>query len=145
MVSREEKAREVILDLVRWADVLTEAFSPKAMRAWGLDWDTLRAVNPRLVMLSPCLMGQTGPLAAFAGFGNLAGAVAGFYDTCGWADRAPAGPFGAYTDYVPRASTRSPSSPPSSIGGVPGAASTSTCRRRKRRRTSSRRPSSTTW
>src|SRR2546427_3421676 len=30
-------AREVALDLVRWADVVTESFSPKAMRGWGLD------------------------------------------------------------------------------------------------------------
>jgi crotonobetainyl-CoA:carnitine CoA-transferase CaiB-like acyl-CoA transferase len=30
-------AREVILDLVRWADAVCEAFSPKAMRAWGFD------------------------------------------------------------------------------------------------------------
>jgi crotonobetainyl-CoA:carnitine CoA-transferase CaiB-like acyl-CoA transferase len=95
-----DAGREVFWDLVRWADVLAEAFSPKAMRAWGFDWDTLRTVNPRLVMLSTCLMGQTGPLASFAGFGNLAGAISGFYDTCGWVDRAPAGPFGAYTDYV---------------------------------------------
>ncbi|MBI3797431.1 MAG: CoA transferase [Deltaproteobacteria bacterium] len=32
----KEEGRAVILDLVRWADVVTEAFSPKAMRAWGL-------------------------------------------------------------------------------------------------------------
>ena len=51
-------------------------------------------------MFSTCLMGQTGPLASFAGFGNLAAAISGFHNLTGWADRAPAGPFGAYTDYV---------------------------------------------
>jgi benzylsuccinate CoA-transferase BbsF subunit len=45
-------------------------------------------------------MGQTGPLAMFAGYGNLAAAIAGFYSTTGWEDREPAGPFGAYTDYI---------------------------------------------
>jgi crotonobetainyl-CoA:carnitine CoA-transferase CaiB-like acyl-CoA transferase len=45
-------------------------------------------------------MGQTGPLAEFAGYGNLAAAIAGFYEITGWPDRPPAGPFGAYTDYV---------------------------------------------
>jgi crotonobetainyl-CoA:carnitine CoA-transferase CaiB-like acyl-CoA transferase len=45
-------------------------------------------------------MGQTGPLSQFSGFGNLAGAVTGFYELTGWPDRAPAGPFLAYTDYV---------------------------------------------
>ena len=51
-------------------------------------------------MMSSCLMGQDGPLAEFAGFGNLAAAFAGFTPLCGWPDRSPAGPFGAYTDYV---------------------------------------------
>src|SRR6185436_14993014 len=75
------------------------AFSPRAMRHWGLDFDALREVNPGLVMLSTCLMGQTGPLALFSGFGNLAGALCGYYRVTGWPDRAPVGPFGAYTDY----------------------------------------------
>ncbi len=92
--------REVLLDLVRWADVLVESYSAGVMDDWGLGWDELRQVNPRLVMLSSCLMGQTGPERRFAGFGNLAGAVTGFYDLTGWADRPPAGPFLAYTDYV---------------------------------------------
>ncbi len=94
------QGRELILDLVRWADVLTESFTPRAMRGWDLSWETLREVNPRLIMMSSCLMGQSGPLAEFAGFGNLAAAFAGFTPLCGWRDRAPAGPFGAYTDYV---------------------------------------------
>jgi len=70
------------------------------MDAWGLGHEALLAVNPRLVMLSTSLMGQTGPLSTFAGFGNLAGAITGFYELTGWPDRAPAGPFLAYTDYV---------------------------------------------
>ena len=100
------QGRELILDLVRWADILTESFTPRAMRGWDLTWETIHAVNPRLVMLSSCLMGQDGPLAEFAGFGNLAAAFAGFTPLCGWPDRSPAGPFGAYTDYVaPRFAT----------------------------------------
>ena len=94
------QGRELLLDLVRWADIVTESFTPRAMRGWDLTWETLREVNPRLIMLSSCLMGQSGPLAEFAGFGNLAAAFAGFTPLCGWPDRSPAGPFGAYTDYV---------------------------------------------
>ena len=67
---------------------------------------TAARVNPQLVMLSTSLMGQTGPLSAFAGFGNLAGAITGFYELTGWPDRAPAGPFLAYTDYVAPKYTR---------------------------------------
>jgi benzylsuccinate CoA-transferase BbsF subunit len=89
-----------VLDLVRWADVVAESFTPKAMKGFGLDYETLRRVKPDLIMLSTCLMGQTGPLARFAGFGNLAAAFSGFYELAGWPDRDPAGPFGAYTDYI---------------------------------------------
>jgi crotonobetainyl-CoA:carnitine CoA-transferase CaiB-like acyl-CoA transferase len=92
--------RAVFLDLVRWADVVAESFSPKAMRAWGLDYASLRQVKPDMIMLSTSLMGQSGPLAMFAGFGNLAAAISGFYNLAGWPDRPPAGPFGAYTDTV---------------------------------------------
>ncbi|MCY3570036.1 MAG: CoA transferase [Chloroflexi bacterium] len=94
------EGRELILDLVRWADVITESFTPRAMRGWNLTWETIHEVNPRAIMMSSCLMGQNGPLAEFAGFGNLAAAFAGFTPLCGWPDRSPAGPFGAYTDYV---------------------------------------------
>jgi crotonobetainyl-CoA:carnitine CoA-transferase CaiB-like acyl-CoA transferase len=51
-------------------------------------------------MLSTCLMGQSGPLATFAGYGNLAAAISGFSNLGGWPDRPPSGPFSAYTDYV---------------------------------------------
>jgi crotonobetainyl-CoA:carnitine CoA-transferase CaiB-like acyl-CoA transferase len=90
----------VARDLVRWADVVTESFSPRAMKSFGLDYESARAINPGVIMLSTCLMGQTGPLAMFAGYGNLAAAMAGFYTITGWEDREPAGPFGAYTDYI---------------------------------------------
>ena len=94
------EAREVVLDLVRWADVVCDSFSPRAMRAWGFGYDTLCAANPDVIMLSSCLMGQTGPLSLFAGFGNLAAAISGFHSVTGWPDRAPCGPYSAYTDYV---------------------------------------------
>lgn len=97
---RNEAGRAVFLDLVRWADVVVESFSPRAMKGWGLDYESLCRVKPDLIMLSSSLMGQTGPEAGFGGFGNLAAAVTGFYDLTGWPDRPPAGPWGAYTDYV---------------------------------------------
>lgn len=101
-----DEGRAAILDLVRWADVVLESFSPKAMRKWGFDYESLRAVNPRIVMMSSCLFGQTGPLSVMAGYGTMASALSGFSAITGWPDRAPCGPYGAYTDYIsPRFST----------------------------------------
>jgi crotonobetainyl-CoA:carnitine CoA-transferase CaiB-like acyl-CoA transferase len=92
--------REVVLDLVRWADVVFDSFAPGAMAAWGFDYESLRKINPKIVQVSSSLMGQSGPLAKFAGFGNLGAALSGFYEVTGWPDREPVGPFAAYTDSV---------------------------------------------
>ena len=97
---RSAEGKAVVLDLVRWADVVLESFSPKAMKGFGLGYESLRAVNPRIVMMSSCLFGQTGPLSSFAGFGTMAAAVSGFFGLTGWPDRDPCGPYGAYTDYI---------------------------------------------
>ena len=99
-------ARELVLRLVEWADVVVENFTPKAMKAWELDYEHLRRVKPELIMLSSCLNGHTGPEAMLAGFGTMGASLAGFGHLTGWADRAPCAPFGAYTDYVsPRFAT----------------------------------------
>ena len=93
------EARDVVRDLVAWADVVVESFTPGTMAAWGLGYDDLREINSDLVMVSSCVMGQTGPFREFAGFGNMAASIAGFFDITGWEDRGPAGPYLAYTDY----------------------------------------------
>ena len=94
-----EEGRAVFRDLVRWADVVCESFSPKAMPAWGLDYESLKAIKPDLIMLSSCLFGQSGPLSGLAGFGTMGAAIAGFNSVAGWPDRAPA-MVAAYSDYV---------------------------------------------
>jgi crotonobetainyl-CoA:carnitine CoA-transferase CaiB-like acyl-CoA transferase len=96
----KEEGRAVFRDLVRWGDIVTESFSPKAMRAWRLDYEALRQIKPDLIMVSSCLMGQTGPFSRFAGYGNLAAAMCGFGNLCGWPERPPVGPYGSYTDCV---------------------------------------------
>lgn len=95
-----DEAREVVRDLVAVSDIVLESFTPGAMARWGLGYEDLRSIKPDIVMASSCVMGQTGPMRSFAGFGNLAASVAGFFDICGWPDRLPAGPYMAYTDYT---------------------------------------------
>lgn len=94
------EGREVALDLVRWADVTMESFTPKAMVSFGLDYESLRRHKSDLIMTSSCLMGHYGPHSSLAGFGTMAAAVSGWFHVTGWPDRLPCGPFSAYTDYV---------------------------------------------
>jgi benzylsuccinate CoA-transferase BbsF subunit len=51
-------------------------------------------------MMSTCLRGQTGPERAYTGFGGQGAALAGLHFLTGWPDRPPAGPWGAYTDFI---------------------------------------------
>ncbi len=81
-----------------WADAVTENFAPKAMRGFGMDYDTLAAARPDLVMLSACLQGQTGPHRDYPGFGGQGAALSGFNILTGWPDREPLGPYGTITD-----------------------------------------------
>lgn len=92
--------RDVVLEMARWADVLVESFTPGQMARWGLGYETLSEANPALVMLSSSLMGNSGPYARLAGFGNIGAAMGGFQHLVGWPDRDPIGPFGPYTDFV---------------------------------------------
>ena len=95
-----EGGREIALDLVSWADVVTESFAPGVVERYGLGWDVLRAHKPDLIMISSCLLGQTGPWCDLTGFGNLAASITGFQELAGWPGRPPAGPYGAYTDFI---------------------------------------------
>jgi len=81
-----------------WSDAVTENFAPKAMRGFGMDYDTLAATRPDLVMLSACLQGQTGPHRDYPGFGGQGAALSGFNILTGWPDRDPLGPYGTITD-----------------------------------------------
>jgi crotonobetainyl-CoA:carnitine CoA-transferase CaiB-like acyl-CoA transferase len=95
-----QEGRDVLADLIRWADVYGESFSPGVVQRMGFGYDAARALNPDIIMVSSSLLGQTGPWREYAGFGNLAGAVCGFYQLAGRPDAPPAGCFGPYTDFM---------------------------------------------
>lgn len=94
------EARAVVRDLAAWADVVIESFTPGQMARWGLDHATLAARNPGLVMVSTSLAGQTGPFAAYSGYGNHGAAIAGFQNIVGPEGGPIVGPYGPYTDFV---------------------------------------------
>lgn len=97
---KHPSATEIARKLIAWADVVVESFTPGTMADLGLGYEVAKELNPSVIMVSSCLMGQSGPAASMAGYGNHAAAISGFYEITGWADRAPGGPFAAYTDTI---------------------------------------------
>ena len=97
---KHERAHEVVDKVVHWADVILESFTPGAAARLGFGYEDASRANPSVILVSSCLMGQTGPLAQIAGYGYHAAAVAGFYDLTGWPDRPPVGPWNAYSDTI---------------------------------------------
>lgn len=84
--------------VVEWADAVAENYAPRAMKGFGLDYGTLAAIKPDLVMISACLNGQTGPHKDYPGFGGQGSALGGYNALTGWPDREPIGPYGTITD-----------------------------------------------
>jgi len=72
------EGQELLRGLAAKSDVLIENFRPGVMERWGLGWDAMHELNPRLVMVRITGFGQFGPYASRAGFGTLAEAMSGF-------------------------------------------------------------------
>ncbi len=97
---KNPEGRAVARRMAHWADVVLESYSPGTMARFGLDWETLSAERDDLVMLSTSMRGQTGRERGYSGFGGQGACIAGLFDLVGWPDRVPAGPWGAYTDFI---------------------------------------------
>lgn len=92
---KSEAGSKLFKQLVASADVVIENFRTGTMEKWGLGWETLSEINPRLVMVRVTGFGQTGPMKSKAGFGTLAEAFSGFAHVTGEADGPPTlPPFG---------------------------------------------------
>jgi len=94
------EGRDIARRLIDWADVVIESFSPGTMARFGLDYETVSTTNPGVIMMSTSLLGQSGPMSSFAGFGQQAVGLCGISTITGWPDRPPIPPMGAYTDVV---------------------------------------------
>src|SRR3954468_17566298 len=87
---RHPRSRELLRALVQKVDVLVENFAPGVMARAGLGWDDVHALNPRLVMCSISLAGQSGPLSNKPGYDYIGAAYAGITGLIGEPDRNPA-------------------------------------------------------
>jgi len=84
-----EEGREIVCKLAAETDVLIENFRPGTLEKWGLGWETLSALNPRLVMVRVSGYGQTGPRSALPGFAAIAEGMGGLRHVTGYPDRPP--------------------------------------------------------
>jgi len=96
----QPEAAEIFKKLIGKVDVLIENFRPGTMEKWGLGYDTLKEINPNLVMIRVSGYGQTGPYREKAGFGTPATAFSGFTYLQGYPDRPPVSPSFSLTDYI---------------------------------------------
>jgi len=74
---RQAEGQRILKDLVAKADFLLENFRPGTLEKWGLGWEELSAINPRLIMIRVSGFGQTGPRAKDPGFGAIGEAMGG--------------------------------------------------------------------
>jgi crotonobetainyl-CoA:carnitine CoA-transferase CaiB-like acyl-CoA transferase len=86
---RTDDGRDLLKRLAAKADILVENFRPGTLEKWGLGWEVLHALNPRLILTRVSGYGQTGPYAAKAGYASVGEAFAGFRYPIGEPDRLP--------------------------------------------------------
>jgi len=94
------EGQEIFKRLIADADVLTENFRPGTLEKWGIGWEVLHAINPRLVFVRVSGFGQTGPYKDQPGFGTLAEAMSGFAHITGQPDGPPTLPGTGLADAV---------------------------------------------
>ncbi|WP_296271267.1 CaiB/BaiF CoA transferase family protein [Pseudomonas sp. UBA6323] len=86
---KQAEAQDIVRQLVSEADVLVENFRPGTLEGWGLGYEALKAINPRLIMLRISGYGQTGPYRDLPGFGVIGEAMGGLRHLSGYPGQAP--------------------------------------------------------
>ena len=81
--------REFVLALLKDADVVIENFKVGGLKKFGLDYESLSQLNPRLIYCSVTGFGQTGPYASRAGYDFMIQGMSGFMDLTGEPDGPP--------------------------------------------------------
>ena len=98
---RKPEGGELLKQLIKDCDILVENFQPGTLEKWGLGWDVLSAINPRLIMVRISGYGQTGPYKGRPGFGRIGNAFGGLSYLAGFPDRPPVTPGSAtIPDYM---------------------------------------------
>jgi crotonobetainyl-CoA:carnitine CoA-transferase CaiB-like acyl-CoA transferase len=96
---RVKEGQDMLRELVKTADVLFENFTPGTLDKWGLGWEALHAINPRLIMVRVSGYGQKGPYSQRSGYDRIALGFSGYMYPTGFPDRFPVRPAFPTADY----------------------------------------------
>ena len=86
---KADRGKEMLQQLVKFADILVENFRPGTMEKLGLGFDTLKQINPRLIYAASSGFGHSGPYSRKPAYDILAQAMGGIMSITGWPDSAP--------------------------------------------------------
>lgn len=86
---RSAEGQALVKRMVKKADVVIENFRPGTLERWNLDWERLKVINPRLIMLRISGYGQIGPEAHKPGYGRVGEALSGAVHITGHPDKPP--------------------------------------------------------
>src|SRR5580704_1838725 len=86
---QKPEAKEIILKLIPKIDVVVENFAPGVIAAMGFGYEALKKINPKIIMVSVSVAGQTGPLSSKPGYDYLGQSLAGVTDQIGEAEGTP--------------------------------------------------------
>ena len=86
---RVDAGQDILKKLVAKSDVLIENFRAGTMEKWGLAYDVLDEINPKLIMARVSGFGQSGPYSSRAGYGSIGEAMGGIRYLTGYPDRPP--------------------------------------------------------
>ena len=96
---RVPEGQALLKELIATADVLIENFTPGTLEKWGLGWDVVHALNPKLIMTRVSGYGQIGPYSKRSGYDRIALGFSGYMYPTGFPDRIPVRPAFATADY----------------------------------------------
>ena len=86
---KSEEGQDIIKDLIKSTDILIENFRPGKLEEWGLGYEDLKKINPKIIMVRISGYGQDGPYSKKPGFGSVGESIGGIRNVTGYEDRPP--------------------------------------------------------
>jgi|SRR5690625_1850748 len=86
---KSEEGQDIIRDLIKNTDILIENFRPGKLEEWGLGYEDLKKINPKIIMVRISGYGQDGPYSRKPGFGSVGESIGGIRNITGYEDRPP--------------------------------------------------------